>query len=410
MQQPKTQQTIKVWSASDRDAFIARAVDGSQVRGFNGSYGFHHINNIVVVNEDDSRIESRTKVTDILAKSLYSDPTTNPLSLGLYHALIHRIEIHPKLSRELDRNLFVFVKGSNAYAMYVRDMGCDPVLSEEFGFSDLDIMVCINPSLSEDVFARIKADVRTIVLQCISQHKRMLDHALFLTNPNDSIHSTCPVDHVMVAAFKQRHITLMQEAGFISPFASMDARNTTSRNSFAILPVLTDTAKNVHIELPHFDRCERIPLRRTPLYASYNETIKFEAADGSNREFELYRLRMNNLMWRETDVEVKAEVSEEAERPIKLRLIVNGFDEKVPADFIDVSIPNRNDAELLEFWQKQGNTSYVMDNTMQRYVAVPSAEYMVDDLYKMLYVYDCPENKREKRMRKYEILKEMLFM
>jgi hypothetical protein len=80
--------------------------------------------------------------------------------------------------------------------------------------------------------------------------------------------------------------------------------------------------------------------------------------------------------------------------------------ERVPADFIDVSIASKNDAELIEFWNK-GMCLNVYDRYANVWLVTPDIYSCIADLYKMLHVYECPESKKPKRQQKYTKLMQL---
>ena len=177
---------------------------------------------------------------------------------------------------------------------------------------------------------------------------------------------------------------------YLTPFESDDIRNTCSKNSFVIRDSNVLENSVVRVEVPHFEKCERIPLRRTPLLASYNSSLSFQRENTMNAdmkgEFDLYRLKFTGL-----HVTFDAETKQSKESKISL-------------DFIDVSIAHKDDAELQHFWN-HGRCTQIYERSTNIWITVPDINTCLQDLHKMLFVYDCPEYKREKRRRKYEIMK-----
>ena len=200
------------------------------------------------------------------------------------------------------------------------------------------------------------------------------------------------LDVATVEAFKTKFNTILNEYNdanptgkFISPFENEVIRNSCSKNSFVIMDSVGHADSVVRIEVPHFDKCECIPLRKTPLFCSYNETLEFKRDDNQSHiaKFNLYRLRMMTMFVDETR------------------------EEKIPADFVDITISSREDAELIDFW-KRGRCVSIFERSMMAWVCIPDMYTCVNDLYKMLYVYNGPAQKKEKRLKKYEILKAFL--
>jgi hypothetical protein len=262
----------------------------------------------------------------------------------------------------------------------------------EFPFSDLDIIIYINPFLDAQTFDSLQATCNIVLLQTLSQYKRTIDHMLFLNRPIEGQ----LFDAETIAAFKEdlnknfKNITLPDGAEFVSPFENEEVRNFCSRNSFLLVNSAKKEDSVVKIEVPHFDRCERIPLRKTPLFCSHNKTIDFVRDNAESQgHFDLYRLRFNTKY---------------IERDENGAVVV---EERVAADFIDVSIASKDDAELLDFW-KRGRCLNVFDPYAGVWLMMPDIQSCINDLYKMLYVYECPEGKKQKRLQKYNVLKSIL--
>ena len=136
--------------------------------------------------------------------------------------------------------------------------------------------------------------------------------------------------------------------------------------------------------------CERVPLRYTPLFCSFNETIDFNRDEnGSKGCFNLYRLKMN-ILHRSFDADKNS-----------VR------DDKIPADLIDVSIPDKGDIELGHFWNR-GMSINVYDKDAALWVTVPDVPTCIAELTRILDLYESCESKREKRIRKLEALKQMM--
>ena len=317
------------------------------------------------------------------------NPKFRDLSLGFYKILFQRLAMNAFTGPYMQSDIFILLKGGNAYTYVTEEK-----FPDDFKFSDLDIVVYINPYLDEEFFKGLEMAVKVTVLQTISQYKRTLDHMLFLNKPIDGM----LLDENTVAEFKKyytealKDITLPDGAEFVSPFENDEVRNYCSRNSFVITKSKVKEDSIVRIEVPHYDKCERIPLRKTPLFCSYNETIDFQRTEEDsslNGHFDLYRIRFNNK-YVEKDTETGDIVHEE----------------RVPADFIDVSIASRDDAELLDFWNR-GRCLCVYDRFAQLWVTIPDFHTCINDLHKMLYLYDCPEGKKQKRVQKYNKLREI---
>lgn len=362
------------WTAVDRSEFIQDAIFSQDTKGNRGHYWFNVSQKSHTI---DNEKKYKNNVTESLAKTIFeSKPEFRKISMTFYNDLIYKITQNQFLAHHFGSNIIVMIKGSNAYA-YITS-------SDDFKFSDLDIVIYINPYLPEDLFNNIRNSVKTILLQTMSQFKRMLDHMFFIENK--SIEYPL-LTKELVQEFKKEYknaiskINLEDEEKILSPFESNEVRNYCSKNSCILTNSIAQDDSMVRIDVPHYESCERIPLKKTPFFCSYNETINFDR--DVNKElkgdFDLYRIRMNNMF-----------VNKEVE-------------ERLPSDFIDVSIANIDDYELKYFWN-YGRCLSIYDKYINSWITVPDIKNCIDDLYKMLNIYDCPEGKREKRQIKYEKL------
>jgi hypothetical protein len=358
------------WSPIQRDDFIEFARNTENMRGHRGPYSFSVLSKPVSSNDgDDPR---KTFVTQVLADTIYNkNPAYRALSLRIYDLLIQKIVNHSFLYQFFWNDIVVMLKGSNAYAILL-----DEKFPDDFSFSDLDIVIYINPYMPEDLFNNIKDALNTVVLQTISQYKRTLDHMLFINKPiNDAF-----LEPEVIEQFKQDFNNGLNEAAakaefdatglFISPFETTDARNNVSRNSFVLVQSIKHDDSSVRVEVPHFNKCERIPLRKTPLFASYNTTISFKRDSDELLEgdFDLYRLRFNCLY-----------VSKNEEDEMK--------EERITADFIDISIASQKDAELIDFWNR-GRSVNILEKNTGLWLIIPDLDTCINDLYKMLNLYE----------------------
>lgn len=370
------------WTPEARNAFINHAINTEDHRGQKGPY---HFSTFPKVNGNETEDPRRSLVTDALAKTIYKkNPNYRKISLAFYDILFHKLSMNPYTGPYIGNDIILLMKGGNAYAYVTNEK-----FPEEFPFSDLDIVVYINPYIENEFFAELQKAVKITVLQTLSQFKRLLDHMLFINKPIDGKF----MDDETISSFKKDFndmldsIEVPEGAEFRSPFESDDIRNFCSRNSFLISNSNKKENSVVRVEVPHFDRCERIPLRKTPLFCSYNQTIDFmrDNTSTSHGHFDLYRIRMNT-MYIERDVD--GNILKE---------------ERVPADFIDVSIASKNDSELVDFWNR-GRCLSMYDRYANVWLMVPDIESCIADLYKMLHVFECPEGKKQKRQQKYNKL------
>jgi hypothetical protein len=370
------------WTPDDRQKWIETAINSEHSGGDCDGYRFSVMpkqtaTEAVAVPLDEKKEKERDdvlKATDALANVLYKkDPRYRILSIGFYINLMERVRVNQYVGPHLWRNLLILVKGSNAQSLLVPHL--------DLGFSDLDIIIYINPLCAPEIFESIRKSMHIILVQMISQYKKTLDHMLFLSNPNEIVRNVWGIPTEVIEQFKKDHIAEMESVGLISVFKDNKLRNMASRNSIVLMDSVAQKDMVVRVEVPHFNMCEKIPLRKTPIFCSYNETIH----DGDkNRDFNLYRLKFNSMV--ETDVDGG-----------------NSKMHRVQADFIDITIPLQSDAELRDNWL-YGRFTTVFDPPCNYFITVPDLNTCVYDLYKMLNVYDCPEHKREKREAKYKLL------
>jgi len=379
------------WTPEDRVAFVQNAVNSTDTRGYKGPY---HFNTFPKVSGNENEDYRRTLLTETIAKTIYEkNPVYRKISLGFYDTLIHKLSMNSYTGPHLGNNIMVLMKGSNAYAYVTAEQ-----FKDDFQFSDMDIVVYINPYLPNEFFAELEKVVKITVLQTLSQYKRTLDHMFFVGKGNKQVDTM--LDEETIVSFKEdyakalKEIILPDNCEFVSPFDSDEVRNNCSRNSCILTHSKVNEDMIVRVEVPHYDRCERIPLRKTPFFCSYNETIDFSRTSQTedatlHGHFDLYRIRFNNLY---------VEKNENGD-------IIN--QDRVTADFIDVSIARKNDAELIDFWNK-GRCMSVYDRFANVWLMVPDIIACIDDLYKMLNVYECPDGKKAKRQQKYNRLIEIM--
>jgi hypothetical protein len=376
-----------IWNHDDREEFFQKAINSEDLKGHKGMYHFNVFPKGVAIDIENSR---QSLLTKTIAQTIYEkNPLYRKISLGFYEVLVQKLSGNSYTGAHLGTNIMVLMKGSNVYPYITYEK-----FKEDFQFSDMDIIIYINPYLAKEFFDELENAVKITVLQTLSQYKRTLDQTFFLKQGN---HQGI-LDDETIESFKEdysnalKKIVLPNNGEFLSPFDSDEVRNSCSRNSCILTNSKVDNDMIVRVEVPHYNRCERIPLRRTPLISSYNETIEFSrSADDKtlNGHFDLYRIRLNNLY---------------VEKDEDGKIIVQ---EKVTADLIDVSIVKQNDVELLDFWNK-GRCLSVYDKYANIWLMVPDIISCIDDLYKMLNVYECPDSKKSKRQQKYNRLIEIM--
>jgi hypothetical protein len=408
----------RVWTAMERDMFIEKATHSTTRKGYDGAYEFTVLPKITVhaENEDDRR----AKVTKVLMHTVFSKPQYRIIAMKVYELLWAKIYANPFTRLHANKNIMVVLKGGTAYTFVVRMEDADV-----FPFSDLDIVVAINPYLPRQLFEDLKAAVNIAVLQTISQYKRTLDHMFFL---NKDIENPI-LGNKDIEEFKKdlsaALATLDDEDGmYVSPCDDIYARNRVSKNSFILADNKVQPDTVVKVEVPHFESCDRIPLRKTPLFCSHNRSISFNRTPAANTNsvgcFDLYRMRWN-VLYRRCDVDVgstsdSGSIHSDSDASSNASFSLNNTTatasaskplkpyEYITADFVDISILAQNDAELKDFWN-HGKVMNVLDRALGSWVMIPDLVTMLRDLHKMLHVYECNESKRGKRQEKYNRLK-----
>ncbi len=118
-------------------------------------------------------------------------------------------------------------------------------------------------------------------------------------------------------------------------------------------------------------------------------------------KFDLIRLKMNVIKGDSTG-----------------RPIYYGRGASIPAGLVDISIPDSVDHELNRFWETEkrapGSQLTVVDvdvgggggsnETETIQVTIPTIDALIDDLDKMLTVYECPAFKQERRINCMRVL------
>lgn len=367
---------MEPWTHEIRNEFINQAINSNDKKG---SKNYYQFNTFPKVNGNEIDDIKKSLVTEALAKTIYTtQPIYRKISLEFYNMLMHKMTTNSYIGSYVGNDIILCCKGSNAYAYVTAEK-----YMEDFPFSDFDIVIYINPNLPDQVFAEFEKTVKIVVLQTLSQYKRMLDHMFFINGHRTDYQL---FDDDTILSFKKDYskmisdIKLPNNAVLISPFESDEIRNFCSRNSCVLKNSNVVENTIVRIEVPHYENCERIPLRKSPLFCSYNETI-----DTQHGHFDLYRIRFNNkYVEKDEDGEV-----------IKVS--------SVTADFIDVSVASKTDATLVDFWNK-GRCLSVYDKYANVWLTIPDIHSCIDDLHKMLTIYECPESKREKRTIKMQKL------
>jgi hypothetical protein len=363
-----------IWTHDDRQSFISAARSSESQKGSRENYNFIKFPKSNVSNADQEESPKKLlagQATAAFAKVVY---TTNPeyrkIGMQFYAQLFYKLSMNLFLGPLVGRDIVILIKGSNSYALLTDDF-----FKEDFPYSDLDIVIHINPFLDPHVFKEIQSRVKTIVIQTISQYKRALDNMFFMKNENANLPKIFDND------VKESFINDLDEElsktnpDIVSPFSSTENRNFCSKNSFIVTNDDIDVSNVVLVDVPHYDKCEKIPLKKTPFFCSYNETIDFDRCEqGDVGNFDLFRIRLNMMCKNNVD---------------------DRFD-RLAIDFIDIGISHQNDAELIDFWQR-GRFICIYDRVSMMWVNVPDLQTSINDLYKMIHVYKCPDSKKKKR-------------
>jgi hypothetical protein len=407
------QQQHSTWTPLEREDWINECMNTNEERivrdGFIGNLMLKQIDNA-----NDNEDPRRNFVTSCLAKTLYGNhPLIKRLSLCFYKSLMLKMEQNSFLTLMYRRkNFVVMIKGSNAYKILLRHV------SHDIEYSDLDIIMFINPHLEDDLFEQIRSSLVILVSQVMSRYKKDLDTTLFTS---DEMMEESILKKNFVNDFKEYYKELVKEyneTGYkiLTPFESKKVRNFCSKRSF-IITNSTQEDHVVRVEIPHMNKCEFIPLKKTPLVFSYNKTIEFKRdIEGEYiAKFDLLRLRLNNMIVPEEDtleqdddidtVSINGSVYEDVED------IYYDFKKcrVVPADFIDVSIPYKNDSELLDFWNSGGykRCYEIYDRFIGTNLMIPNVNECIRDLSNMLHVYTNSHMKTEKRQKRLDMFKQL---
>ena len=384
-----------MWTPMMRDEFISKALNSEDDRGNQGYYWFNVMPKNVAPDEENPK---KALVTKALMNTILENPNYRIFALKIYDILINKVTSNPYTRQHYQTNFVIQVKGGSSY-MYLLGKTDD----EMFPHSDMDIVIYINPHMPEYAFNQLKDTLSTIVQQSISQYKRCIDFMFFSNKERmskDQINKQACEQFLsddLISAFKEDYNEALSkisgdEGTFVSPFEGNEFRNAASKHSFIIENSNVKQDAVVRVEVPHFPMCERIPLRKSPLFCSSNKSIRFNRVSADKGEmigaFDLFRIRFNNLFMFKDVEEDKM------------------YRESITADFIDISIACQDDAELHDFWAN-GRMIVVNDVVANMWITMPDIQTMLRDLYKMIHVYECPESKKEKRIKRYKALERM---
>jgi hypothetical protein len=407
------------WTPIEREEWINEVLNSNDKRCMKNGY----ISNLMMkqVNSvNDNEDPRRNIVTSCLAKTLYGNhPIIKRLSLCFYKSLMQKLQQNTFLNLMYNRrNFIVMIKGSNAYKILLRHVPHD------IEHSDLDIVMFINPHLEDEQFEQIRTSLVIMVSQVMSRYKKDLDATLFTF---DEVMEESILRKNFVNDFKEHYKSLVaknnteKESKILTPFESKKVRNFCSKRSFIILNSISQDDHVVRVEIPHMNKCEYIPLKKTPLVFSYNKTIDFKRdVEGKHTaKFDLLRLRLNNMLVPNEEQEIDIDTEDENIDIGSIDGSViddNGdvyYDYKkcriVPADFIDVSIPYKNDADLLDFWNSGGfkRCYEIYDKFIGSNIMIPNVNECIRDLSNILNVYTNSHMKVEKRQKRLEMFKQL---
>jgi hypothetical protein len=402
------------WSPKEREDWIEQALNSETDRiVHNGLTANMMIKQ--ALNMGDNEDPRRNFVTSSLARTLYQGhPLIKRLSLCFYKSLMGKMEQNSFLTlMHKRRNFVVMIKGSNAYKILLRHV------EHDIEYSDLDIIMFINPFLEDVLFEQIKSSLIVLVSQVMSRYKKDLDATLFAP---DEIAEECILRKHFVNDFKEGYKSILKtyddtECRILTPFESTKVRNFCSKRSFVILDSKNKNDHVVRVEVPHLSKCEFIPLKKTPIVLSYNQTIEFDRdVEGKHlAKFDLIRLRLNNMFVPYEKEEADENVCDEESSNNSLS---DDSEEEfynykkckvVPADFIDVSIPHKSDAELLDFWQSEGykRCYQIYDKFVGTNIMIPNVNECIRDLSNILNVYTNSHMKVEKRQKRLDMFKQL---
>jgi hypothetical protein len=373
---------ILFWDSKATRDFIEHAKNSDSKSGKRDAYSFNKMPKIECVNNLNAK---KSMMTDALGSVIYNKYKTLPFHC--YTKLCQRLASDRNTIEHYNKNIIPMVKGNTGYNIITENK-----YNDVFTNSDLDIVIYINPNLPSTDFNFLQHSVHIIVSQVISQYKRCIDHMFFDKRMEHDISIFTDEE---IQSFKDEFEAKLEELNasdsingkFMSPFSSdYEARNFSSKFSFIVTKTKNDD-EVVNVEVPHLYQCDRIPLKKTPLYVSYNDTISFNRSKDTSTvikgEFDLFRVKLNSLFlsFDKNDSGMK----------------------KVSADLVDICIPKKEDAELINFWNN--NRCVVMyDNDANSWVYVPDIMFSIKEIGRMIDLYNSPDEKKNKRIEKRKVL------
>lgn len=299
--------------------------------------------------------------TKLLSNTVFSKSEYAFIFLDVYKQLESKIRQFYKKDQ-----VHIHIKGSAALSMYFMD---DEEMSHHFPFSDIDIVIYVNPTMPN--FEYVHKQMTILAGQTFAKHKQMLDRLFFRTSK------------IAYEDFTEEVNRKFTEMNLISPFQSTQVRNRVSSNSFSIIESAIDSKKVVKINEAHFDCAEKIPLYRTPIVCSVNKTIDSKNLHDEKLSFNLIRMKMG---------------------------AIGSKGGNVLFDCVDCIIPKIDDHDLISFYKKNGFGDFttMSVNVFDYDVTIQTITESFENLWNLIYKYECPDSKNELRINKLDILKEYI--
>lgn len=406
------------WTPSLRDEWINYSVAspiGTECDNLDGYMFLHMVKPSSNMDEYERCDSYRSFATSCLSQAVYeSYPIHKRIALGFYETLISRIDKNSFLALMFRKgNFLVLIKGNNAHKMLLKHA----LEIEDFEYTDLDIALYINPYLDEELFEQIKKSLVILTSQVMSRYKKDLD-ALMFRDGEDACTDECILDKSSAEEFKEYYTSLItsyeeEEEGYdmLSPFQGNKIRNLCSERSYMTLDSETDADYIVCVEVPHLPMCEFIPLAKSPLVLSYNNTSLYDRdTEGQYiAHFETFKLQLNNMLvpytFSESTIEpeiVWEELSSQDNDTDTVYTLtycktpspkIYDHDSRmiVPSNFLIVSIPCQDDAQLLDFWKRRGYNNNkcheIYDDSIDFPILVPTINECIRELTNTLNVY-----------------------
>jgi hypothetical protein len=348
--------------------------------------------------------------------AIMNDPEYATLQFAYYDHLRQRIYEAPDLSPYLDL-IKVVIKGSKAYEFWTK-------IQEEESGKDMDICIMIDPSCV--AFDQVYYRVMTLVHQTLSQHKRSMDATFFpnASSPKFPSIFDCERKEALMRKLYAAIDGIEMEGGkYRSTFGEKgrEVFDKVSRHSVLIAHSEATKGDIVIIDVPHYDKCETIPMRRTPFVLSCNETVRFNRS----KDKDIYEDKEQEQEQQQQQQQEQEQVSDVLPYVgaftlcrMKMNVLYTDINTAessiVSIHIIDVSIPRRDDYELQEFWRASmeqvqivhDEISYVDGSIIIR--TFPTKEMMKAETERALAHYVIPEHKRQRWTERVEVLESFI--